>query len=294
MVYVCLAILFFLFQNIANKEYGNKYDTDVWTLARFHLFTHMAMALSLIAIGTPFSLPGGALALSFVYAVAFICAIMMLMRTYTLGPAGKTALIVNLSMLLSVLLGVIIWKEQLTTFRILGIPCVLMCLFLSTPGKSEGKGNAKWLISVIITFFLDGSLSIIQKTFITLYPNASTEAFVLDAALFGLGILAVMNIIFLTLRKTRTLRRQHRRSATKRVYLFLLLAVVVGASTAIATMFNMKALEALAGVIVFPVRQGGLIVLMTVYGIIRYKDKLDLKGVFMMLFGLAGIMLLNF
>ncbi|MBQ3079651.1 MAG: hypothetical protein IJC48_06605 [Clostridia bacterium] len=288
MGFVFLSIVFFLFQNIANKEYSGRFKTDSTTLSHFHLFSHIAMVLSLLLFGASFSLPAGALVLSFLYACAFLSAIMMLMKTYSMGPAGKTALIVNLSMLLSVVLGFIIWKEKISVYRIIGIPCVLMCLLLSVPGKSEdiGKGGRKWLLFAIITFFLDGSLSIIQKTFISIYPDQSVEAFVLDSAVFGLMITIVLNILGFSLKKIEMPRREN-------MLLFLLLALAVGASTGIATMFNMQALNILDGVIVFPVRQGGLIVLVTVYGIIRYKDKFDLKCAFMMLFGLAGIVLLN-
>jgi len=69
---------------------------------------------------------------------------------------------------------------------------------------------------------------------------------------------------------------------------------VVGASTAFATVYNMRALAELKeGVKVFPVRQGGLILMITVYGIFRYKEKFDLKTLFMLISGIAGIILLN-
>ena len=47
------------------------------------------------------------------------------------------------------------------------------------------------------------------------------------------------------------------------------------------------------GLIVFPVRQGGLILMITVFGIFRYKEQFNLKTVFMLISGIAGIVLLN-
>ena len=68
---------------------------------------------------------------------------------------------------------------------------------------------------------------------------------------------------------------------------------LVGAGTVFGTLYSMKALTVLDGVVVFPVRQGGLIVLITIYGILRYKDKFDLRIGAMLASGLLGIVLLN-
>lgn len=75
---------------------------------------------------------------------------------------------------------------------------------------------------------------------------------------------------------------------------FLFFALVIGASTALGTYFNMVALDILKeGIIVFPVRQGGLILTITVFGIIRYKEKFNFQTLIMLLSGIAGIILLN-
>lgn len=288
MHFVLLAILFFFFQNIANKEYGARFSPDVKTLVPFHVISHVSMIASLAILGVGIKMPLGGLAYAFLYACAFLMAIMMLMKTLTLGAVGKTTLIVNLSMLLPMLLGVLFWEEKLNTYNIIGIPCVLLTLFLSVPRSAGGeKANVKWTVCVFITFILDGCLSVIQKLFLRAYGNDYSKSFVLVSALFGLGICVCLSIIFRL--------KDHALSLPKGKSLvpFAVIAFVVGASTAIATMFNMQSLTLLDGVIVFPVRQGGLILMMTLYGIIRYKDKFDLKAAVMLLSGLMGIVLLN-
>lgn len=288
MHFVFLAVLFFLFQNIANKEYGRRFSSGIKTLIPFHVISHIAMILPLVFFGVSLKMPAIGIMYALLYACAFLSAIMMLMKTLTLGPIGKTTLIVNLSMLLPMLLGVLFWNEKLNTFNLLGIPCVLLTLFLSVPGKSAGeKANGKWTIFVLITFFLDGCLSIIQQLFLRNVGEEYSVSFVLASALIGLGLTILLSLIFCL--KDRKLLIPSGKSLAS----FALLAAVVGASTAIATMFNMMALTRLDGVIVFPVRQGGLILLITLYGVIRYKDKFDLKTACMLLSGLSGIVLLN-
>ncbi|MBQ6716992.1 MAG: EamA family transporter [Clostridia bacterium] len=288
MHFVFLAVLFFFFQNIANKEYGRRFDSGVKTLFPFHVISHIAMILPLVCIGVSVKMPRIGLLYAFLYACAFLSAIMMLMKTLTLGPIGKTTLIVNLSMLLPMLLGVLFWEEKLNVYNIIGIPCVLLTLFLSVPAKSNGeKANAKWTVSVLITFLLDGLLSVIQKLFLRAVGDEYSVSFVLVSAIFGLVIAAIISLAFYLKDQKLSI------PGGKNLLPFAFIAFVVGASTALATMFNMMSLTLLSGVIVFPVRQGGLILLITLYGMIRYKDKFDLKTLIMLLSGLLGIILLN-
>ena len=288
MHFVFLAILFFFFQNIANKEYGSRFEPGIKTLIPFHFISHIAMIISLVALGVSVQIPREGLVYAFLYACTFLMAIMMLMRTLTLGSVGKTTLIVNLSMLLPMILGVLFWNETLNLFNIFGIPCVLLTLFLSVPKKTgTERTSARWTLSVLITFFLDGCLSILQKLFLRACGDTYSVSFVLVSAIFGLLITFVLSLAFLI--KDHALSIPKKRSLLP----FALIAVIVGASTAIATMFNMQSLTLLDGVIVFPVRQGGLILMMTLYGILRYKDPFDLRTGVMLLSGLAGILLLN-
>lgn len=288
MHFVFLAILFFFFQNIANKEYGVRFSSGIKTLFPFHIFSHAAMILALILLGVSFDFPSEGFIYAFLYACTFLSAIMMLMKTLTLGPIGKTTLIVNLSMLLPMLLGVVFWEESMNICNIIGVPCVLLTLFLSVPWKGAcEKASGKWTACVLITFFLDGMLSVIQKLFLRACGNEHSVSFVLISAVFGLAIALAVSLIFFIKDRRFSI------PVKKGLFPFLVLALIVGASTAIATMFNMLSLTVLDGVIVFPVRQGGLILLITLYGVVRYKDKFDLKTLVMLFSGLSGIILLN-
>ena len=130
----------------------------------------------------------------------------------------------------------------------------------------------------------DGSLSLVQKTFVTLYPEAEVSAFILASVLAGTAISGAIVLQSACVGKLALPQEKLR---------FFLYAVLVGAGTVFGTLYSMKALTVLDGVVVFPVRQGGLIVLITIYGILRYKDKFDLRIGAMLASGLLGIVLLN-
>lgn len=293
MVYVFLSILFFFFQNIANKEYGEKFSTDPKTLIPFHVFTHIAMLLALLFTGIDFRLSFSGMVYAFLYGLCFLLAINILMYTLKLGAIGKTTLIVNLSMLLPMLPGILFWGETLDVYKGVGIPCVLLCLVLSVlgkPGEQASANSKKWPIFVMIVFFLDGSLSVLQKLFLKNCPEDSTNAFVAMSVVFGLLICVTASLLFFL--RDRKIRIPA--SNRKDMGVFLFFALVIGASTALGTYFNMVALDILKeGIIVFPVRQGGLILMITVFGIIRYKEKFNFQTLIMLLSGIAGIILLN-
>jgi len=291
LIFVFLSVLFFFFQNIANKEYGVRFSTSPKTLIPFHVFTHIAMLLALLVTGFECKLPPVGYVYAFLYGLNFVLAINMLMYTFKLGSIGKTTLIVNLSMLLPMILGLAFWGEKLNTFKMIGIPCVLVCLVLSVSFKNSenaGASAGKWVAFAFITFLLDGSLSILQKLFLRACPDASLNAFVSTSVLSGLCVSVIASLVFAVKDKRLSI------PSSNGILIFLLLALVVGASTAFATVYNMRALAELKeGVKVFPVRQGGLILMITVYGIFRYKEKFDLKTLFMLISGIAGIILLN-
>jgi len=292
MIFVVISMAFFFIQNVANKEYGVRYSTDMKNLMLFQLIAHAGMAAVLFFLELP-TLPTDIAAFStsgvlfaILYGITYLIAISCLTKAFSIGPMGITTLIINLSLVLAVTVSAIFFGEKITLNRALGFPCVLTTLVLSaTGGKGGQKANPMWLLLTLIVFFTDGGLSIIQKTFLHVNPDASTNLFLLISVIAGFAISGVMCVVNDV--------KDGGLPANQKPWLFSGFALAVGISTALATSFSMRALTVIDAVIVFPVRQGGLILVIALYGILRYKDKIDLKTVIMFLSGIMGIVLFN-
>ena len=292
MIFVFISMMFFFIQNASNKELGARYQTDTAALARFQLIAHAMMAVVLTVMEIPtwkqdaagFSLGMGLMAL--LYGILFLATVILVTKALSCGPVGTTTLVVNLSLVLSVTCGVLFFGDKITLTRILGIPCVLVTLVLSAVGgKSGQKGSTQWVILMLTAFLGDGLLAITQKTFVYLYPEGAIYFFLMISVFCGLiadGIICFAN-------KGKPSEPLQGNKLT----VFVLLAMVVGVSTVFGTSYTMKALTELDSVVVFPIRQGGLILIMTLYGIIRFKDKFDWKTAVMLITGIGGIVLLN-
>ena len=299
MLNVMISMLFFAVQNAANKEFGARYPMRLKTLFRFEWIIHVAMIACMAAIGAwPSLFEGGVFPA--LYGFTFLSTVILLTTALSAGPVGKTTLIVNLSLLLSVTFGIVAMGEKMTLWRWVGIPCVIATLVLSAGESADGKGkSAKWLLLSILAFFGDGMLSVIQKVFISKNPGADTLNFLMDASVVGL-ILSTAACIFMETAELKKRLHESKNNVSMRknqnpgkILIFCVLAIVVGLSTVGGTEFNMRALQTLDGVVVFPVRQGSLILVMTVYGILRYRDSFDARTGIMLASGLAGIVFLN-
>ena len=67
----------------------------------------------------------------------------------------------------------------------------------------------------------------------------------------------------------------------------------IGLGTAGGNCFSIMALTVLPGIVLFPLRQGGLVLLMWVIGAVLYREKVKRTGWLMLALGLAGLVLLN-
>lgn len=285
MLYVIVSMLFFFLQNAVNKAFGNHYRADTRLLMLYQLPVHLTMLACLLLMGARLNLPVGGWLLAIGYGMIFLSTITLMTKSLSVGPIGQTTLIVNLSLLLSLIAGVAFFGERMTVCRWLGIPCILLTLILSALGRGDDKKKSgRWLALVLVTMLGDGSLSLVQKTFVTLYPEAEVSSFILASVLAGTAISGAIVLQSACAGKLALPQEKLR---------FFLYAVLVGAGTVFGTLYSMKALTVLDGVVVFPVRQGGLIVLITIYGVLRYKDKFDLRIATMLASGLLGIVLLN-
>ena len=166
MLYVIVSMLFFFLQNAVNKAFGNHYRADTRLLMLYQLPVHLTMLACLLLMGARLNLPVGGWLLAIGYGMIFLSTITLMTKSLSVGPIGQTTLIVNLSLLLSLIAGVAFFGERMTVCRWLGIPCILLTLILSALGGGDDKKKSgRWLALVLVTMLGDGSLSLVQKTF---------------------------------------------------------------------------------------------------------------------------------
>lgn len=294
MLFAILAILSFALQNTCCKEYGNRYPNTVYAQAVMIFVSLSVVAAIMAAMGgaQPLTPRGYLLALAF--GVAFVVTLAGMTIAMNSGHMGITLLIQNSSLLIPTVFGVLVWHERLTPVKVLGIALILALLGLSAGDGDAMAGNVKnwnrkrWIIVTMIAFLGDGVLSILQGMMSRECATTSSVNFTFWTSVFSVAVSALL-IAFYRLRRPQPGRIVSRRELTA----FSGLCAGIGVGTAGGNCFSILAPTRLPGVVFFPLRQGGLVLVMWVVGVLLYREKVSRRGLVMLAVGLLGLVLLN-
>ena len=293
MLFAILAILSFALQNTCCKEYGNRYPNTVYAQSVMIFVSLSVVAAIMAAMGgaQPLTPRGYLLALAF--GVAFVVTLAGMTIAMNSGHMGITLLIQNSSLLIPTVFGVLVWHEKLTPLKVLGIALILALLGLSA-GDGVAAGNVKnwnrkrWILVTAVAFLGDGVLSILQGMMARECATTSSVDFTFWTSVFSVAVCALL-IAFYRLRGQRERMIVDRRELAA----FGGLCAGVGLGTAGGNCFSILAPTQLPGVVFFPLRQGGLVLVMWVVGVLLYREKINRRGILMLAVGLLGLVLLN-
>ena len=142
MYYAIAGILCFILQNMSNKEFSRRFDCKLSGLALFNAIAFTFCAAAVAIAGGVAPLSAGAYGLAVCFAVLFVFTIMMIVVSMSMGPMGASVLIINMSMMLPVVAGIVAWGESPTTLKLVGIGCMALVLVLSSVG-GDGDNDRK-------------------------------------------------------------------------------------------------------------------------------------------------------
>lgn len=296
MIQTLLAILSFGVQNLCCKEYGRRFPST--------LYAESVMIVVITAIVTGIMAALGGVkpltAQGFVIALAFGIFFVMTLATMTLamnyGHMGITLLIQNSSLMVPTVYGVLFWGEKLTVLKVIGIVLILALLALSSvadtaPADAATRKNwnrKKWLILTGMAFLGDCVLGILQGMMSRACADTDSVTFTFWTSLISLAA-ALLLVLWCVV------RGQNKRLLTDAdsKKWFAITCAGIGVGTAGGNCFSIAALTVIPGVVMFPVRQGSLVLVMWFVGVLLYGEKITRRGLLMLLLGLAGIVLLN-
>jgi len=141
-----LSTLFLSLQLLSNKEYGRRFPTR---LAGGALMNAVALALvsgAVALLGDMESLPGPAILLAACFGIVFAVTVLLILKSFETGSLGMSSLIINSSLLISIVGGVLLWGEALSAEKGIGIVLILLLLVLSAVGEGcSGRNQKNWL-----------------------------------------------------------------------------------------------------------------------------------------------------
>jgi len=295
MIAAVLCTLSFVFQNICCKEYGRRFPNTLHPqLTMIVLSMSLVTAIMAVLGGVQLLTPMGYL-LTLAFGLFFVLTLATMTLAINSGHMGVTLLIQNSSLLIPTVFGILVWHEKLTLGKGAGILLILALLALSAgdtpPATDESlntpKAKRRWITLTLLAFGGDGALGILQGMMSRECADVGSVAFTFWTSLFSV-IAAIILILFY---RTRGMRADY--ITPKNRGHFALWSCGIGLGTAGGNCLSILALTTVPGVVFFPLRQGSVVLLMWMAGVVLYKEKINRRGILMLLCGLAGLVLLN-
>ena len=290
MIYLLMAVLFFTIQGIGSKEYTRRFPPKLEGILLNNGIA-LTLAAGILAIcGGSFGLPPPELFLALLFGVLFAVTVLSLVMAMSRGPMGMIMLLINLSMLIPVIAGALLFGESMTFQKVLGAVCVVGVLILSA-FRAENKEKTyvpvrKWLPITLAAVLLNGSLGITQKSFQVLYPDALPIDFTMTAfacsaliSLCGAGLLRMTGKPLITYF-----------TAPARLFFS---SFLLGAGSAGGNVLLLAALFTTPATIAYPVVQGGAVLTLWLASVLLYREKANTRSIIMLLMGISGILLLG-
>ena len=207
--------------------------------------------------------------------VLFLSSFMLLQWNVSRNGVALPATFMKLGVLVPTLLSALIFGEELTLLRILGvIVAVAAILLMQDKAQKEAGGSMLGLIALL----LSGGLSdFMSKLYEELGAPNLKDQFLLYTFLVALILSAVLCLI-----RKETLCWQD-----------VLFGVLLSVPNYLSTRFLLLSLNHLPAVVVFPSFSAGTIVLATLAGILLFKEKLTTRKGLALVVILAALVLLN-
>ena len=294
MIAAILAVLSFALQNLCCKEYGRRYPSTFYAQAVMAAFCTVVVTLIMAVLGGAQALTVKGFVIAAAFGVWFFITLTSMTLALCYGHMGITLLIQNSSLVVLVIYGILFWGEKLTLTKGIGTVCIMILLIMSAGGDSDtqgasGKQNRKlWVIFTALSFIGNSMIGILQGLMSRECESVTAVTFTFWTSLFS----AVLAFICIGI-CARTGKKERLCKDRKDALTFSGLCTMIGAGTAGGNCFSITALLTLPGVVLFPLRQGALVLVMWLLGVLIYKEKITKRGIAMLLTGLLGIVLLN-
>lgn len=286
---------------LAKPPVDNIEGTAKINLISFSCALIVVFLLGLRNLGTPFKVP---VWLALFYAVCTFASQLCLMKAVELGSVSISSLFYSCGFIIPTIWGNVYYKEGINILHIFGILLILVSFVLSSQLK-KGKGfKIGWLMAAFGGTLFSGLVGVIQKLFTNAYAGYSLDYFLYVAFGFIIAFNIALFLIALVVRKTKkgVVGKQNNtdnnsevdKDSPPAVWNVKLIAftVLLGAIIGLVNKINTYLSGVFPSIIVFPIINGGAILLSAVLSRLIFKEKLSWIQWSGIAVGIIGIVLL--
>ena len=188
--------------------------------------------------------------------------------------------------LIPCILGTFLFAESVSILQFAGVAILLLstCLLMQYSSGLYGKTTAKGILLLILVLVSNGTTMLAQKMFAFYIPDGNVSMF--SFLSFGIPALALLPFQVLTAKKEK---RKVQMLPGKVLLIGGILAVTLLFVSQLSTVVS----ATLPSVLVFPVVNGGGLILSSIIAAVFYREKLTLRSIAGLALGLAALMIIN-
>ncbi len=285
---IFLAPILFAIQTSAFKQYGIKCDNSKGAVASFKTLYLLLSCL----VAAPFALSEGAMSpetlfFGIVFGIEFFLFVTLYGEALKLGPLSITSFLFAMCMIIPIIISAFVYDEKLGTIQVVAFVLMLISIYFINFAQShskEGYFSKKWIIYCIIGFLVNGILQFTMKSYSIEVENASTSQFIFIAYIVCL-LLSFIPFV------SKNLRDDFKAMSINKW--FIALAIALGLTNFFGNFFFTMASSMFMAQVVFPINNGGTVMLSVVLGMLLFKEKLKVKAIIGIVIGVIAIVLLS-
>lgn len=281
MNYLLLAASVFLasLNNIFFHSYGN--HKNIRAAFLFNFYTSVIWVVILFPLlGNNLRISPLTLLFGTIYGFFQASFLFFKMKAMESGPISVTALVGNCSLLISTIAGILIWKESINAFQIIGLIFLLLSMYLSTQISDRTSPSTYWKIYCGLFFITAGMIGIVMKLFSKTVPD-DIGSVVMIAAI-------VMAILYLFLYFGISSRDKSKISFCKRDYIY---AIICGIVSCGYNRINSYLAGAMDSIVFYPIFNGATIFLSALSGKLLFKERFTAKQILGFVMGISALAL---
>ena len=214
------------------------------------------------------------LALGAFNGLVYLSAFVLMQRSVRTSGVVLSTTFSKLGLLVPIVVSVLLFGELPTALQALGFVLSLVAIVLINPKNSEEKGKG---LSLIILLLVCGSADAMNKVYNELGSAALSSQFLLYTFLSAL-ILCLLLVL-----------RGHEKPGKSEI----LFGIILGIPNYFSARFALMALGTLPAVIVYPTMSVATILLVSLTGVLAFREKLSGRQWLAMGFILVSVALLN-
>ena len=293
---LALTVLIGSAKNILTKIVKNKapslYDTMNVNMVMFTFAFITVFLIGIAEITTTFYVPW---ILAICYAACTLGSQVTMMKAYELGSVSISSLFYYCGFLLPTFFGSLYYGEPINAFHILGLVLIVASFVCSTKKDSDKKFNFGWLFATIGGMLFSGVVGILQKLFTNEYSQYKLNNFLCVSFIFII-LMSGITVLILQAAGKKTKNESTKKPETINKNAFfqqLIFTIAIGVSLGLINIINTYLSGVLPSIIVFPIINGGYILITTVMSALFFKEKLSLLQKISLLICILGIVAIS-